>query len=227
MKKVTGVFRSQKLKVESRRRVISLNPFCLLLSAFCLLISTGCRQDMQVQPKYKSLDPSTFFDDGRSARPVIPGTVARSQLRTDEAYYTGKVNGVEVATFPFPITREVLERGRDRYNIYCTPCHDRLGDGQGMIVQRGFPPPPSYHIDRLRQAPVGHFYNVMTNGYGTMYSYASRITPQDRWAIVAYIRALQLSQDAKVSDLTDEDRRQLQVLQGQQAAEQSPAAGTK
>ena len=182
---------------------------------------------MQVQPKYKSLDPSTFFDDGRSARPVVPGTVARSQLRTDEAYYTGKMNGVEVATFPFPVTREVLERGRDRYNIYCTPCHDRQGDGQGMIVQRGFPPPPSYHTDRLRQAPVGHFYNVMTNGYGTMYSYASRITPQDRWAIAAYIRALQLSQDAKLSDLTDEDRRQLQSQPGQQGTEQSPVVGTK
>jgi mono/diheme cytochrome c family protein len=227
MKKVTSAIRSQKLKVESRRRAISLNPFCLLLSAFCLLVSTGCRQDMHVQPKYKSLDPSSFFDDGRSARPVVPGTVARDQLRTDEGYYTGKVNGVEVATFPFPITREVLEHGRERYNIYCTPCHDRLGEGQGMIVQRGFPPPPSYHTDRLRQAPVGHFYNVITNGYGTMYNYASRITPQDRWAIAAYIRALQLSQAAKLSDLTDEDRRQLQGQQGQQGTEQSPAAGTK
>ena len=179
---------------------------------------------MQVQPKYKSLDPSSFFDDGRSARPVVPGTVARDQLRTDEALYTGKLNGVEVNTFPFPITREILERGRDRYNIYCTPCHDRNGEGQGMIVQRGFPPPPSYHIDRLRQAPVGHFYNVITNGYGTMYSYASRITPQDRWAIAAYIRVLQLSQSAKLSDLTEDDRRQ---MPGPQGAEQTPGTGTK
>jgi len=147
------------------------------------------------------MQSSTFFDDGRSERPVVPGTVARGQLRTDEAFYTGKLNGVEVDTFPFPITREVLARGQERYNIYCTPCHDRLGDGQGMIVQRGFPPPPSYHIDRLRQAPVGHFFSVMTNGYGTMYSYASRVTPEDRWAIAAYIRALQLSQDAKLADL--------------------------
>jgi mono/diheme cytochrome c family protein len=219
-----SAIRSQKLKVEGRRRITSLNPFCLLLSAFCLLLLAGCRQDMQVQPKYKSLDPSTFFDDGRSARPVVAGTVARDQLRTDEALYTGKVNGVEVATFPIPITRGDLERGRERYNIYCTPCHDRLGNGQGLIVQRGFPAPPSYHTDRLRQAPVGHFFSVMTNGYGTMYSYASRITPEDRWKIAAYIRVLQLSQATKLSDLTDEDRRQ---LQGQQAADQSPGTGTK
>ena len=177
-----------------------------------------------MQPRYKALDPSTFFDDGRSARPVVPGTVARDQLRTDEAFYTGKLNGVEVATFPMPISRADLERGRERYNIYCTPCHDRLGNGQGMIVQRGFPPPPSYHTDRLRQAPVGHFFSVMTNGYGTMYSYASRITPEDRWKIAAYIRVLQLSQAAKISDLSDEDRRQ---LQGQQAADQSPGTETK
>ncbi len=173
----------------------------------------GCRQDMHIQPRYNPLDASPFFDDGRSARPVIPGTVARGQLRTDEAFYTGKVNGTEVNAFPFPVTREVLERGRERYNIYCTPCHDRVGDGQGMIVQRGFPPPPSYHTDRLRQAPVGHFVSVIANGYGTMYSYASRVEPRDRWAIAAYIRALQLSQQAKTSDLNDDDRRQLQSLQ--------------
>lgn len=179
---------------------------------------------MHVQPRYNPLDPSPVFDDGRSARPVVPGTIARGHLRTDEAFYTGKVDGVEVTTFPFPITREVLERGRERYDIYCTPCHDHVGDGQGMIVQRGFPPPPSYHIDRLRQAPVGHFVNVITNGYGTMYSYASRISPSDRWAIAAYIRALQLSQQAQLSDLSDDDRRRLQNPQG---PEQSPGAGTK
>jgi cbb3-type cytochrome c oxidase subunit III len=195
-----------------------------LLSAFCLLPLAACRQDMHVQPKYKPLESSTFFDDGRSARPVVPGTVARGQLRIDEGLYSGKVNGVELNTFPMPITREVLERGRERYNIYCTPCHDRLGEGRGMIVQRGFPPPPSYHIDRLRQAPVGHFYSVITNGYGTMYSYASRISPDDRWAVAAYIRALQLSQQAKVSDLPEEDR---QHLTGEQPAGQQPVAGTK
>jgi len=196
----------------------------LVTVSLCLLLTSGCRQDMHVQPRYNPLEPSTFFDDGRSARPAVPGTVARGQLRTDEAFYTGKLNGVEVSTFPFPITREVLERGRERYNIYCTPCHDRVGDGHGMIVQRGFPPPPSYHIDRLRQAPVGHFVDVMTNGYGTMYSYASRLEPRDRWAIAAYIRALQLSQQAKLSELSEEDRRR---LEGQPSAAPSPAEGTK
>jgi cytochrome c553 len=155
---------------------------------------------------------------------VVPGTVARGQLRIDEGFYTGKVNGVELDAFPMPVTRDVLERGRERYNIYCTPCHDRLGEGRGMIVQRGFPPPPSYHIDRLRQAPVGHFYDVMTNGYGTMYSYASRISPEDRWAIAAYIRALQLSQQIKVADLPEEDKR---LLPGEPPAGRQPATGTK
>lgn len=183
-----------------------------LVTAF--LILAGCRQDMHVQPRYNPMEPSTFFDDGRSDRPVVPGTVARSELRTDEAFYTGKVNGVPVNTFPFPVTREVLIRGQERYNIYCTPCHDRLGDGQGVIVKRGFPPPPSYHIDRLRQAPVGHFFDVMTNGYGTMYSYASRVSPSDRWAIAAYIRALQLSQGAKLSDLEAADRQHLGIAPG-------------
>lgn len=195
-----------------------------LLSAFCFLNSTGCRQDMHVQPRYNPMESSTFFDDGRSERPVVPGTVARGQLRTNEAFYTGKVNGVEVNTFPFPVTREVLTRGRERYNIYCTPCHDRLGEGQGMIVQRGFPPPPSYHIDRLRQAPVGHFFSVMTNGYGTMYSYASRVSPEDRWAIAAYIRALQLSQAAKLADLEEVDR---QHFGSAPAADEKSATGTQ
>ncbi|HEV2348816.1 MAG TPA: cytochrome c [Terriglobia bacterium] len=179
---------------------------------------------MHVQPRYNPMAASTFFEDGRSDRPVVPGTVARGHLRTDEALYTGKLNGVEVNTFPFPVTRAVLARGQERYNIYCTPCHDRLGDGQGMIVLRGFPPPPSYHIDRLRQAPVGHFFSVMTNGYGTMYSYASRITPEDRWAIAAYIRALQLSQAAKLSDLEEIDRRHFENVPG---ADEMPAKGKR
>jgi len=164
---------------------------------------------MQVQPRYDPLAPSTFFDDGRSARPEVPDTVARGHLRIDEQFYTGKVNGVPVDTFPFPITRQVLERGRARYNIYCTPCHDYTGSGHGMIVQRGFPPPPSYHIDRLRQAPVGHFFDVITTGYGSMYSYAARVPPRDRWAIAAYIRALQMSQHATIDDVPPEERAKL------------------
>ncbi len=169
----------------------------------------GCRLDMHVQPKYMPDDPSSLFQDGRSDRPEVPGTVARGHLRTDELLYTGRVNGVSADQFPFPVTREVLERGRERFNIYCTPCHDYTGSGQGMVVQRGFPPPPSYHSDRLRKAPAGHFFEVMTNGYGAMYSYAGRIAPEDRWAIVAYIRALQLSQHATMDDVPPEQRQKL------------------
>ena len=175
----------------------------------CALLLGACRQDMQVQPKILPLAESQFFEDGRSARPVVAGTVARGQLRTDELLFTGKSNGADAAQFPFAITRQDLERGRERYNIYCSPCHGASGDGQGMIVQRGFPPPPSYHIDRLRQAPAGHFFDVITNGYGAMFSYASRVNPQDRWRIVAYIRALQLSQNGSLADVPPGDRQTL------------------
>ncbi|NDQ58599.1 MAG: cytochrome c [Acidipila sp.] len=164
---------------------------------------------MQVQPKILPLAESQFFEDGRSARPVVAGTVARGQLRTDELLFTGKSNGADAVQFPFAITRQDLERGRERYNIYCSLCHGASGDGQGMIVQRGFPPPPSYHIDRLRQAPAGHFFDVITNGYGTMFSYASRVNPQDRWRIVAYIRALQLSQNGALADVPVAERQTL------------------
>lgn len=164
---------------------------------------------MHDQPRYEPLERSTFFNDGRSARPFGEGTVARGQLKTDEHFYTGKVNGELVNALPFPATKEVLDRGHERYNIYCSPCHDRVGNGQGMIVQRGFRQPPSLHIDRLRQAPLGHFFDVMTNGFGTMYSYADRIAPRDRWAIVAYIRALQMSQNAALDDVPVEERSKL------------------
>jgi hypothetical protein len=179
----------------------------LLLIALVLL--SACRLDMHTQPKYKPLEQSSFFDDGRSERPVVPGTVARGHLRIDEHLYAGRINGQPADTFPFPITRQDLERGRERYNIYCSPCHDYTGSGRGMIVQRGFPPPPSYHIDRLRQAPVGYFFEVMTKGYGTMFSYADRVSPEDRWRIAAYIRALQLSQGATINDVPSEQRQQL------------------
>ncbi len=175
----------------------------------CLVLVSGCRLDMHDQPRYKPLAASRFFPDGRSARPLVKGTVARGHLRLDEHFYTGKVNGQLVDTFPFPITRQVLERGRERYNIFCAVCHDRTGSGRGMIVERGFPHPPSFHIERLQKAPVGHFYDVITNGFGRMYSYASRIPPRDRWAIVAYIRALQLSQNATLDDVPPEERAKL------------------
>ena len=175
----------------------------------CALLLGACRQDMQVQPKILPLRESRFFEDGRSARPVVAGTVARGQLRTDELLFTGKSNGADAVQFPFAITRQDLERGRERYNIYCSPCHGASGDGQGMIVQRGFPPPPSYHTDRLRQAPAGHFFDVITNGYSTMFSYASRVNPQDRWRIAAYIRALQLSQNGALADVPPAERQTL------------------
>jgi cytochrome c553 len=176
--------------------------------AAAVMLLAGCRLDMHIQPKYLPYEPTDFFADGRSERPPVPGTVARGQLRTDELLYTGKENGVVANEFPFPITRADLERGRERYNIYCTPCHDYTGTGNGMIVQRGFPHPPSYHIDRLRQAPVGHFFEVMTDGFGAMYSYAARVSPEDRWRIAAYIRVLQASRNANVQDVP-EARQQL------------------
>ena len=179
-------------------------------AAGLLLCLPGCRLDMHVQPKYLPLAPTDYFGDGRSERPVVPGTVARGHLRLDEQLYTGKVNGQLATTFPFPITRQDLERGHERFNIYCAPCHDARGTGRGMIVSRGFPPPPSYHIQRLRDAPVGHFFDVITNGLGNMYPYASRVKPEDRWRIIAYIRALQLSQNATLADVPPEARQQLE-----------------
>lgn len=193
-----------------------------LAGAMAMLLS-GCRLDMHLQPKYLPYEPSNFFPDGRSERQPVDGTVARGQLRTDELFYTGKINGVEADQFPFSITRGDLERGRERFNIYCTPCHDYTGTGNGMIVQRGFPQPPSYHIQRLREAPVGHFYGVITDGFGAMYSYAARIEPADRWRIAAYIRVLQLSQNANVQAVPSAERDKL----GQQNAAQPVVQAVK
>jgi Cytochrome C oxidase, cbb3-type, subunit III len=178
------------------------------LGAIAMLVA-GCRLDMHVQPKYLPYEPTNFFGDGRSERQPVAGTVARGHLRLDELLYTGKENGVLADKFPFPITRADLERGRERYNIYCTPCHDYAGTGDGMIVQRGFPPPPSFHIDRLRNAPAGHYFDVMTNGFGAMYNYAARIEPEDRWRIAAYVRVLQLSRHATVEDVPAAERQKL------------------
>ncbi len=165
---------------------------------------------MHDQPKYIPLRPTTFFDDGRSSRPIPAGTVARGQLEDDVAFYTGKgPDGKFIDTFPFPVTKEVLTRGQQRFNIYCSPCHDRMGNGLGMVVRRGFRRPPSYHIDRLRQAPVGYFFDVITNGFGAMPDYAAQIQPADRWAIVAYERALQLAQQGSINDVPAEARGQL------------------
>jgi len=175
----------------------------IIIFAVIALAATACRQDMHDQPRFEPLEKNNFYADGRSARPVIAGTVARGQLNIDDHFYTGKINGELATTFPFAITKEVLSRGRERYNIFCTPCHGALGYGNGMIVQRGFRPPPSFHIQRLREAPVGHSFDVMTNGLGAMYDYRDKVSPADRWAITAYIRTLQLSQNAAIEDVPE------------------------
>jgi mono/diheme cytochrome c family protein len=167
----------------------------------CCASLTGCRQDMQDQPKFFPQRGTTFYQDGRSVRPQVAGTVARSQAQAVSYFATGLVDGAEADGLPFKVTPTVLERGQERYNVYCTPCHSRVGNGKGMIVQRGYYPATSFHSYRLRSAPLGHFFSVITNGYGAMPDYASQITPQDRWAIVAYIRALQLSQNAAEADV--------------------------
>lgn len=211
---------------------------CFLFFPFVLCSLSACQQRMAVQPSFKPLDPSSFFPDGRSSRPVVVGTVARGNLWTDLHLFTGKrmrepAFGVlrplailgatepnvlgsvaaavvelsnDVDTFPFPVTRAVLDKGQTRYQVFCVVCHDPLGTGRGKIVERGYTRPPSYHIDRLRQAPVGHFFDVITNGYGSMPDYKQQIPPRDRWAIAAYLRALQLSQHYPVAELTADMR---------------------
>jgi mono/diheme cytochrome c family protein len=165
------------------------------------VILAGCRNDMHDQPRFKTYAMNTFYPDLRSARQPVEGTVARGQLNEDTYFYTGKIGANPGDYMPFPVTEEVLSRGRERFNIYCAPCHSRLGNGKGMVVQRGFKQPPSYHDERLRKAPLGYFFDVMTNGFGAMPDYATQIPPRDRWCIVAYIRALQLSQNATQADV--------------------------
>ena len=219
--------------------------------ALWALVPVACQQKMAEQPSYKPLAPSSFFADGRSARPLVAGTVARGHLRTDIHLFEGKVRrqgpplagpaaflgaggnplgaaalagvGISeyqdyVTTFPYPITRQILERGYHRYMIYCVVCHDPLGTGHGKIVERGYTPPPSYHIPRLREAPVGHLFDVITNGYGSMPDYREQVPVHDRWAIVAYIRALQLSQHFPEKELSEEMRREWQGNGPAQAA---------
>jgi mono/diheme cytochrome c family protein len=169
-------------------------------------LASACRQDMHDQPKYVPLRQSSFFGDERSARPLVPGTVARGELRDDPLLYTGKVNGADATVFPFAVDARVLARGRERFDIYCSPCHGRTGQGDGMIVRRGFRRPPTFHQDRLRDAPVGHIFDVITNGFGAMPDYAAQIRAADRWAIVAYLRALQLSEHAAVADVPADKR---------------------
>lgn len=179
----------------------------------------ACRQDMHDQPRYKAFGQSAFFADGRNVRPQVAGTVARGRLMEDDHFWRGKVDGKPAETFPMPVTAEILARGKERYTIYCQPCHSPVGDGNGMIVQRGMKRPPSYHIERLQKAPPGYFFDVMTNGFGVMYDYSDRIRPEDRWAIAAYIRVLQQSQSTSVSELTADERAKLDAIPS------TPAAG--
>jgi mono/diheme cytochrome c family protein len=204
-----------KSKVQSPKSKVAL--YCVLLTAYCLL-TVGCRYDMQDQPRYKAYKKSEFFSDKRASRDMPEGTVARGQLRENKAFYTGKIDNPnlnapvatttdatgntlvssfpnDISEFPVPVTKELIDRGQERYNINCIVCHGPVGNGDGMVVRRGFPKPPTYHDDRLRNAPVGHFFDVMTNGWGKMNSYAYQVPPADRWAIAAYIRALQVSQN--------------------------------
>ena len=250
-----SVISNQQSAVSRRRRAFC----CLLLVAYCLLFITGCRQDMQDQPRYEAYEASKFFKDGLSSRPLIEGTVPRGYLRDDLHLYTGKKSAGgqnqsprsastsssagtqtgtsnsgaanagstastgaqgggggssaamfpdDVDTFPFPVTREVVERGRERYQIFCSMCHGATGAGDGMIVRRGYKQPPSYFTEDLRNAPVGHFFDVITNGWGSMPRYSQQIPAQDRWAIIAYIRALQLSHPATEPDKSTQARPQ-------------------
>src|SRR5437867_4054572 len=171
-----------------------------------LAFAAGCRQKMADQPALRPLQSSEFFEDGRASRPLVEGTVARGHLHEDTALATGKSGGQFIEAYPLSVTRQTLERGQERYNIFCTPCHDRLGTGNGMVVQRGFPRPPSFHIDRLRDAKVGYLYDVIASGFGRMPNYAAQIPVQDRWAIVAYMHALQLSRHAAAADVPAAER---------------------
>lgn len=171
-----------------------------------LVAAPGCRQDMHDQPKYVPYRGSRFFKDGRSARPRIPGTVSRGERDDDTLLVTGKADGKLAEVFPEPVTLAVLERGHQRFDIFCSPCHDRAGTGQGMIVMRGYKQPTSFHDERLRGMPPGYFFDVISNGFGVMPSYAAQVPVADRWAIAAYVRALQLSQHATVADVPAESR---------------------
>jgi cytochrome c553 len=181
---------------------------CLLWLTL-IFISLGCREEMRTDSRLKPLQEDSFFADRNSSRPLMPHTVCRGAADSDDFFFRGEVNGKLVRGFPGRVTRQELDRGRERFNIYCSVCHGLTGEGDGMIVQRGFPQPPSFHDQRLRDAPEGHFFYVLTHGYGIMYPYADRITPEDRWAIIAYIRALQLSRNSSINDVPPDQKARL------------------
>ena len=189
-----------------RHRVLRLKPGVSLSLLLLVFAASACRQDMHDAPRIEPYEANAFFPDQRGSRTPPQGTVARGWLRDDEALHTGKVNGQIVDTIPFAVTHDDLKRGQQRFNIYCSPCHGRLGDGQGMVVQRGLRQAASYHNDRLRQERIGYFFEVATNGFGAMQGYAEQVPVRDRWLIAAYIRALQFSQNAKIDDVPADRR---------------------
>jgi mono/diheme cytochrome c family protein len=199
------------LRTRRTQRSFSLKTLVSIVSFVVIaVVSSACRQDMHDQPKYQPLERSTFFLDQQASRTPVAGTIARGELRGDSLLYTGKVDGQDALFFPFRIDEAVMARGQQRFNIYCSPCHGQTGMGDGMVVRRGYRRPPSFADERLRQAPVGHFFDVMTNGFGAMPDYAAQITPADRWAIGAYVRALQLSAHATMEDVPAAERGRLQ-----------------
>jgi mono/diheme cytochrome c family protein len=219
-------------RTETRRKALGLGPKGKLTRRFglrpgawglaaALVVVSACRQDMHDAPRYDPLEASTVLPNGSSAQPLVAGTVARGFLDEDSLLYTGKVDGAVSPDFPFPITKADLDRGQQRFNIYCSPCHGRTGQGNGMVVQRGYRQPPSYHIDRLRQAPAGYFFDVITNGFGAMPDYRAQVPVEDRWRIVAYIRALQLSESATAADIPAAELQRLESG----AAAPAPAEG--
>ena len=181
----------------------------LAAAVACCVVLSACRQDMHDTPRYEPLEESDFFPDGRSERPPVPNTVARGFLREDELLYTGRTNGQLATVFPMPVTAQVMSRGQERFNVYCSPCHGRTGHGDGMVVRRGFRAPTPFDDPRLREAPVGYFYDVIASGFGAMADYSAQVPVMDRWAIVAYIKALQLSQHATVNDVPPDKRAEL------------------
>ena len=204
---------NRSLTVVGRYRLLSRDrKGAVSAIALAIFALAGCRQDMQDQPKFIPLRPSNFFDDGRSERPLIEGTVARGHLNDDAVLYTGMgPDGKPVDAFPFPVTKEAMERGQQRYDVYCAPCHDRTGHGDGMIVRRGYKQPPSYYSDQVRQLANGFIFDVITRGFGAMPDYAAQIPPRDRWAIVAYVRALEASETATLNDVPPGERAKLEA----------------
>jgi len=195
------------------------------LIIMAVLVLSGCMRDMQDQPRYEPLEASDFFENGSSARHLPEGTIARGMLKEDKHLYEGLVNGKQAKDFPIPITHQLVKRGQERFQIFCSVCHGATGDATGMVVRRGFPAPPSYHTDRLREATPGYLFNVITNGLGKMSGYADQVEAKDRWAIIAYIRALQLSQNASVKDVPSGHKKDLNKTPEEQLHKEEESQG--